>query len=56
VRVTAPPELISTNFDTVALMLTVPVVLCPKQVTTERNSNKVSGTNFIFLRGIYFGR
>jgi hypothetical protein len=39
VRVTAPPELISTNFETVALMLTVPVVLCPKHVSAATLSN-----------------
>ena len=38
--VTEPPELISTNFDTVALMLTVPVVDCPKQ-TVAPSSRKV---------------
>jgi hypothetical protein len=47
VRVTAPPELISTNFDTVALMLTVPVVDCPKQATAERTSNVVSSSVLI---------
>src|SRR5687768_2148934 len=54
VRVTAPPELISTNFETVALTLTVPLVACPKQSTAERNSNTVNSTNLIFRRGIFF--
>src|ERR1044072_1777957 len=35
VRVTEPPELISTNLETVALMLTVPVVECPRHVTAD---------------------
>jgi hypothetical protein len=45
VRVTAPPELISTNFDTVALILTVPVVDCAKQVTAEIASRIMSSKN-----------
>jgi hypothetical protein len=53
VRVTAPPELISTNFDTVALMLTVPVVDCPKQVTAESTMQVVSNTNLIICWGIF---
>jgi hypothetical protein len=44
VRVTAPPELISTNFETVALMLTVPVVLCPKHVSAATLS-KIANSN-----------
>jgi hypothetical protein len=47
VRVTAPPELISTNFETVALMLTVPVVDCPKQETAEIISDVVSNINLL---------
>jgi len=47
VRVTAPPELISTNFDTVALILTVPVVDCPKQETAEIMSKVVSSINLL---------
>jgi hypothetical protein len=50
--VTAPPELISTNFDTVALMLTVPVVLCPKQVTDEITSSNVVSSRDLVRRGI----
>jgi hypothetical protein len=51
--VTAPPELISTNFDTVALMLTVPVVDCPKQETAASISNIVSSIDLKKnLRGI----
>src|ERR1044071_8300691 len=42
VSVTAPPELISTNFDTVALIVTVPVVDCAKQVIAATRSNEVS--------------
>src|SRR6185436_17661291 len=56
VSVTAPPELISTNFDTVALMVTVPVVDCAKQVTAATTSNVVSSSNlgmmWNVLRGI----
>ena len=36
--VTAPPELISTNFETVALMLTVPVVVWPTETIAATNS------------------
>ena len=53
VRVTAPPELISTNFETVALMLTVPVVDCPKQVTAEAISKIVKNIKFrVVKRGM----
>jgi hypothetical protein len=45
--VTAPPELISTNLDTVALMLTVPVVDCPKQVTAEIARKIVSSASLV---------
>src|SRR4029078_12802569 len=55
VRVTAPPQLISTNFDTVALMLTVPVVDCPKLETAATVSNVVSSIDLKKnLRGIIF--
>ena len=47
VRVTEPPELISTNLETVALMLTVPVVDCPKQA---RAGNTRSTVNSMDLR------
>jgi hypothetical protein len=40
--VTAPPELISTNFETVALMLTVPDVDCPKHATAEITNKMVN--------------
>jgi hypothetical protein len=53
VRVTAPPELISTNFDTVALMLTVPVVDCPEAVTAEVTNKIVSRTNLFEERGMF---
>jgi hypothetical protein len=53
VRVTAPPELISTNFDTVALMVTVPVVDCPRQATAASISDIVSSIDLKkYLRGI----
>jgi hypothetical protein len=48
--------LISTNFETVALMLTVPVVDCPKQVAAAAISISVNRVDLkrglIFLRGI----
>src|SRR6185369_7919596 len=47
VSVTAPPELISTNFDTVALMVTVPVVDCAKQVPAATRSNVVSRIDLV---------
>jgi hypothetical protein len=50
--VTLPPELISTNFETVALMLTVPVVLCAKQVTAEITSSMVSRRDLV-RRGMF---
>jgi hypothetical protein len=50
VSVTEPPELISTNLETVALMLTVPVVDCPKHVTAETISNMVKNTNLIVVK------
>jgi hypothetical protein len=50
--VTLPPELISTNFETVALMLTVPVVLCAKQVTAEIMSSMVSRRDLV-RRGMF---
>src|SRR6185369_1242202 len=52
VSVTAPPELISTNFDTVALIVTVPVVDCPKQLTAETTNSAVSSNVLDILRGI----
>jgi hypothetical protein len=52
VTVTAPPEFISTNLETVALTLTVPVVLCPKQVTAERTTAVVSKTILMIRRGM----
>src|SRR5678815_3397244 len=53
VRVTAPPELISTNLDTVALIVTVPVVDCPKQVTAETTNSATSSIDLMdFRRGI----
>ena len=52
VRVTEPPELISTNFETVALTLIVPVVLCPKQVRAESSRTVASNSDFIIWRGI----
>src|ERR1044072_23494 len=52
VRVTEPPELISTNLETVALMLTVPVVDCPRQVTPEAISNIVKNIKLIVKRGM----
>jgi hypothetical protein len=39
VSVMAPPELISTNFETVALMFTVPVVDCANAVAAKARSN-----------------
>jgi len=45
--VTEPPELISTNFETVALMLTVPVVDCARQLTPVNASNEVSSISLI---------
>jgi hypothetical protein len=51
VRVTEPPELISTNFETVALMLTVPVVDCARQLTPV-NTNKMESRNSLSGRGI----
>jgi hypothetical protein len=53
--VTAPPELISTNLETVALMLTVPVVDCPKQARAVANSTMVSRDilNVMSERGIF---
>jgi len=53
VRVTAPPELISTNFETVALIVTVPVVDCPKQATAETTSNVVSSMILIFSLDVW---
>jgi len=53
VRVTAPPELISTNFETVALMVTVPVVDCPRQVTVETMSEIESSGSNLIRRGIF---
>src|SRR5678815_4770712 len=47
VRVTAPPELISTNFETVALIVTVPVVDCPKQLTAEATNSVMSSSDLI---------
>ena len=52
VRVTAPPELISTNLDTVALMLTVPVVDCPRQLATVVSSNTPSTSDLMSEWGI----
>jgi hypothetical protein len=52
VSVTAPPELISTNFDTVALIVTVPVVDCPKQQTAQTTSSVVSRNDLMIRRGI----
>ena len=52
VRVTVPPELISTNFETVALMLTVPVVLCPKHVRAETDSKIASNDELRSRRGL----
>jgi hypothetical protein len=51
VRVTEPPELISTNLETVALMLTVPVVDCARQLTPV-NTNKMESSNSLSGRGI----
>src|SRR5678815_3503041 len=55
VRVTAPPELISTNFETVALIVTVPVVDCPKQLKAVTTSSTASRDIFViafdFRRG-----
>jgi hypothetical protein len=44
-RATAPPELISTNFETVALMLTVPVVLCARAMAADPMSKTVKRTD-----------
>jgi hypothetical protein len=44
--------LISTNFDTVALIVTVPVVDCPKQQTAETTSSVVSSNDLMIRRGI----
>jgi hypothetical protein len=53
VRVTEPPELISTNFETVALMVTVPDVDCPGHVRAETISNIVKNIKLIvFERGM----
>jgi hypothetical protein len=52
VRVTAPPELISTNLDTVALIVTVPVVDCPNAVTVDVTNRIMSSTNLSEERGI----
>ena len=53
VRVTAPPEFSSTNFETVALILTVPVVdVCPKQLTAETNSKVVNRIVLIIRWGM----
>jgi len=52
VRVTEPPEFISTNFETVALMLTVPVVDCPRQVTAAAISKIVKHIKLIVKRGM----
>ena len=52
VRVTAPPELISTNFDTVALIVTVPVVDCAKHVAAEMSNEIASSTNLFGEWGI----
>ena len=49
VSVTAPPELISTNFDTVALIVTVPVVDCAKHVTAATRSNVVSRIDLVII-------
>jgi hypothetical protein len=51
VRVTEPPELISTNFETVALMLTVPVVDCARQ-STAVNTKKMASSISMSGRGI----
>src|SRR5688572_11357846 len=56
VRVTAPPELISTNLETVALTVTVPVVLCPKQTTAEKHSTVVSRMSLMISRGMFLSR
>jgi hypothetical protein len=50
VRVTEPPEFISTNLETVALMLTVPVVDCPKQLRAEAISKIVKNIKLIVLK------
>jgi hypothetical protein len=51
--VTAPPELISTNFETVALIVTVPVVDCPKQLTAETTNSVMSSIDLMdFSQGI----
>src|SRR6185369_6038484 len=52
VRVTAPPELISTNFETVALMVTVPVVDCAEHVTAAMISEAMSSIVLVIRRGI----
>ena len=52
VSVTAPPELISTNLDTVALRLTVPVVDCPRQVPTVSSNKTESKSDLMSEWGI----
>jgi len=52
VRVTAPPELISTNFETVALMVTVPVVDCAEHVTAAMISEAMISIVLVIRRGI----
>src|SRR6185436_16777872 len=55
VSVTAPPELISTNFDTVALIVTVPVVDCAKQVPAAITSNVVSSNSLVTIGNVLRG-
>jgi hypothetical protein len=55
VRVTEPPELISTNFETVALMLTVPVVDCPKHATAEISNNMMNRHNLKMILVVWRG-
>jgi hypothetical protein len=55
VSVTAPPELISTNFETVALIVTVPVVDCAKQVTAATMNNVVSRNSLVMMQDVLRG-
>jgi hypothetical protein len=47
--------LISTNFETVALIVTVPVVDCAKQVTAATMNNVVSRNSLVMMQDVLRG-